>query len=233
MHCVLVSLEYVKRYSLAAQILQYITYLGQISSTCNEIRDIFSRACDTHLNYSTHLHYGWTLFEESTGQSDVGLQVLDKLDRRMPGLYETQMHRINVHRRRKGDESKVDELFTQALEQYSSSKNDSSSQRSIYSAIASKYARFLHKSYHKESLALEVLRTAIKNDPQNIALYLHVIDILYQRHAIDVQEIVQVFDQAIANIVDGEEQYLMCTRKYEFLKVHIRVYLYQIINPSS
>lgn len=189
--------------------IKYIAYLGHKSSDWPTIRQVFVRACNTHLKHSAHLHYGWALFEESANQFDSGLQVLDELERRVPNLFETRMNRIQMYRRQ-GDTAKVDQLFKLALLDYSKCPN-------TYSAMASKYARFLHKVLHKQSEAVAVLRGAIDNDLQNSSLYLNAVDILYQKQEMDLGQIVSVFDLALENLEDTQERYLMATRKYQLL----------------
>jgi pre-mRNA-processing factor 39 len=112
--------------------------------------------------------------------------------------------------RHRGNHSAVEELYRKYL-----STADSTELRNFY---ASKYARYLAKVRGDVERAKEILEEALQKDRVNAKLYLQLIDIEYQRPSLNEENIVSVFDRAIASGLTVEQRFIFSQRKLEFLE---------------
>ncbi|CAK1550545.1 unnamed protein product [Leptosia nina] len=131
-------------------------------------RDVLERACSVHHLDKPELHLHWAHFEEANGNTSKAAEILDRIEKTCPHLVQIQYRRVNLERRR-GDNEKCIQLYEGYI---SSAKN-----KSIASALAIKYARFLFHAKSDPAAARKVLNEAIEKDPLNARLHMQRLDL--------------------------------------------------------
>lgn len=144
------------------------------------------------------------------GNLDSACEILEGLDKRLPNTLQVAYRRINLERRR-GSLDKVSSLYEGYISSY---KNIT-----IASALSIKYARFLCKLRHDQTLAVAVLNKALEKDKSNTRLYLNLVDIYMQKSPIDVTGVVSIFDRFL-QLPDASPQskHNFSQKKLEFLE---------------
>jgi pre-mRNA-processing factor 39 len=173
-------------------------------------RDAFERACTVHHPDKPSLHLMWSTFEELHGNFDKAAEILLNIDQTNPNLLQVAYRRINIERRRK-DFDKCVQLYELYINQ---AKN-----KNISSSLAIKYARFMHKLKGDIEYGLNILKSALENDPSNARLVLQMIDLALQRTEVNEVEIVNIIDNFIAREnMEPDQKVLFAQRKVEFLE---------------
>jgi pre-mRNA-processing factor 39 len=135
-------------------------------------RDVFQRACLIHHTDKPSLHLMWSTFEETYGNVDKAVSILENLDKKQPNLLQVAFRLINIERRRENIE-RCETLYEHYL---ANAKN-----KHIASSIIIKYARFLHKQSNNFEKAMITLRDGLEKDPANTRIALQIVDLALQR----------------------------------------------------
>nr|XP_026494255.1 pre-mRNA-processing factor 39 isoform X1 [Vanessa tameamea] len=131
-------------------------------------REVLERACGVHHLDKPDLHLHWAQFEEAQGNAGRAAEILERIEKTCPNLVQIQYRRINLERRR-GDYDKCIQLYEAYI---SSAKN-----KSVASAMAIKYARFLFHVKQDKLAARKTLNDAIAKDPLNARLHMQRLDL--------------------------------------------------------
>ncbi|XP_050354273.1 pre-mRNA-processing factor 39 isoform X3 [Nymphalis io] len=131
-------------------------------------REVLERACGVHHLDKPDLHMHWAQFEEAQGNPGRAAEILERIEKTCPNLVQIQYRRINLERRR-GDYEKCIQLYEGYI---SSAKN-----KSVASAMAIKYARFLFHVKQDKPAARKALNDAIAKDPLNARLHMQRLDL--------------------------------------------------------
>ncbi|XP_047536781.1 pre-mRNA-processing factor 39 isoform X3 [Vanessa atalanta] len=131
-------------------------------------REVLERACGVHHLDKPDLHLHWAQFEEAQGNAGRAAEILERIEKTCPNLVQIQYRRINLERRR-GDYDKCIQLYEAYI---SSAKN-----KSVASAMAIKYARFLFHVKQDKLAARKALNDAIAKDPLNARLHMQRLDL--------------------------------------------------------
>ncbi|XP_046971445.1 pre-mRNA-processing factor 39 isoform X2 [Vanessa cardui] len=131
-------------------------------------REVLERACGVHHLDKPELHMHWAQFEEAQGNASRAAEILERIEKTCPSLVQIQYRRINLERRR-GDYDKCIQLYEAYI---SSAKN-----KSVASAMAIKYARFLFHVKQDKLAARKALNDAIAKDPLNARLHMQRLDL--------------------------------------------------------
>ncbi|XP_048486257.1 pre-mRNA-processing factor 39 [Plutella xylostella] len=152
--------------------MRLIKFLEERSETNPELvaleRSVLERACTVHHPDKPELALHWAHFEEARGHDARAAEILERAEKQQPSLVQIQYRRVNLERRR-GDYDKCVQLY----EQYIAAAKS----KSIASALAIKYARFLYHVRADAPGARKVLDDAIAKDPLNERLHLQRLDL--------------------------------------------------------
>jgi len=174
-----------------------------------KIREIFTRACTSHLPTKVDIHARWAAFEETQGDYAAAATILETLETAHPELVSLLLRRVNLERRR-GNNEKACSLYEAAI---NAAKDQSSS-----SDLAIKYSRYLRLHQSDEAKSASVLAKALESDPTNPKLYLQQLDSLLHRAPLDVAEVVKLLDDALKQELADKHKFLFSQRKVEFLE---------------
>lgn len=143
-------------------------------------REVLERACTVHHLDKPELHLHWAHFEEVQGNTLKAAEILDRIEKTCPNLVQIQYRRVNLERRR-GDYEKCSQLYETYI---STSKN-----KSLASALAIKYARFLQHVRRQPAAARAALDDAVAKDPLNPRLHLQRLDLAINTPGVTYEEL--------------------------------------------
>jgi len=190
--------------------LSYINWLETLEgNNVDMIRDVYTKACTSHLQNKINIHLRWAMFEEINENMEAAAQVLEKLELQHPELTSVKLRRVNLERRR-GDHDKATNLYEACVE---------ATQEDVLNADCSiKFARYLRLHRQDNTRAKQVLDKAIELHPDNIKLYLQKLDLLLHIVPVDVSEIVTFFDKSLQVDFKASQKLLLSQRKLEFIE---------------
>ncbi|RWS24439.1 pre-mRNA-processing factor 39-like isoform X3, partial [Leptotrombidium deliense] len=189
--------------------LKYITYLRRNHCDSNIIKDVFRRSC-LHLRKSLNLHFAWALFEEKQGNLQKTEEIIFQLEQRLPDLLQIVLFKINYYQRN-GELKKVCDFYENAMLKFKMNVQ-------IFSHLCIRYSMFTRLVLQNVDEAIALLYKAQNVFPQNINVYLQLIDIELSKKTVDVNKVLEVFDLAINHSVDVYSKSTMISRKFEFLQ---------------
>ncbi|XP_023668618.2 pre-mRNA-processing factor 39-like isoform X2 [Paramormyrops kingsleyae] len=173
-------------------------------------RDVYTKACLTHLPKKPSIHLLWAMFEEQQGNVEEARRILRTLEDLLPHLAVVRLRRVNLERRR-GNMEKAESLLQEAI------KNGKTPSEAAFYSL--KLARLFFKTQRDLLKARNVLLDAIKVDEMSPKLYLNLLELEYSG---DVQEnedqIVACFDRALRSPLPLESRLAFSQRKMEFLE---------------
>ncbi|GAB1599276.1 pre-mRNA-processing factor 39-like isoform X1 [Argonauta hians] len=187
--------------------LKYARYIEQHS--VEAARNVYKRACNTHLPKKPSIHLTWAAFEESQGNYEEAWKILTNLEKNIPGLAMVALRRISLERRR-SNFSAAGALFQQYM--------DTAATKEIRSFFAIKYSRFLSKVCQDLHKAKQVLKEAIENDETNPKLHLQLLDIEYQIQPINEDSILDTFEFTLSADMSLQSKIKFSQRRIEFLE---------------
>ncbi|GFS32019.1 pre-mRNA-processing factor 39 [Nephila pilipes] len=171
--------------------------------------EVYERACKIHLPRKPSIRFSWASFEEKRSNVDRAAQILEELGESIKDMLEITIRKINLERRR-GNNEKVDELYSNCIAEAKTSQ--------MSSHFATKYARYLYKVRGDFVKATEILKNALKNDPSNPYILLQLVDVGYQQDPMDQSAILEAFDMALSSDMNNDQKLLFAQRKLEFLE---------------
>ena len=207
--CALYEEFWVKYTDWMSDRLKRATEDSKKAELVEKLRDIYSRGCTHHLPNNVEIHLAWSALEESQGNFDGAIEILEKIEKIHPKLMSVACRRINAVRR-SGNLALAHSLYK---EQIDSAK--SPSQRVDWTI---KLARSLRFSSNQAE-AVRVLREALLIDEKNPKLYLQLLDVYLHQLPLNESKIVEVFDTALmAQEMGVRDKLLFSQRKVEFLE---------------
>ncbi|XP_018016728.1 pre-mRNA-processing factor 39 [Hyalella azteca] len=139
--------------------MRYLHYLeGQETTTPEELRSVYERACNIHLKDKLKPHLSWATFEEESGNVNRALELLSDLQANLPDALEPHLQAVAVERRR-GDLEKADMLFNFSLDIFRSKEKGLSLS---YANLLVKYARFLTLFRENSAKGTELLKAELE-----------------------------------------------------------------------
>jgi pre-mRNA-processing factor 39 len=179
------------------------------SAVVAKIRDIFRRA-SLHLQDKVRLHLEKSAFEESHGNFQEAIAILDRVMYNYPQLMSLKLKRINAERRQ-GNTATVHTLYKGCIDEAESVK--------VRSEWCLKYARYLKLSCGDDLKGINLLAEAVAIDEDNAKLRLLYIDSLLQLKPFDKSKIVEALDCAINDRkFDCHQRHLFAKRKVAFVE---------------
>ncbi|XP_043222809.1 uncharacterized protein LOC122382017 [Amphibalanus amphitrite] len=148
-----------------------------LEDPADAVREVYKRACLVHCPTKPNVRMQWAAFEESVGHAGTAVQLLGQVLASFPAAVRPWLQLIGLERRR-NNLDECSRLYTEAA---------AAAPQELRTWWAMKHARFAFKILNKPDKALGILRTAVKNDRSNARLYLHILDVCYQRHPVDVR----------------------------------------------
>ncbi|XP_048840839.1 pre-mRNA-processing factor 39-like isoform X2 [Brienomyrus brachyistius] len=169
-------------------------------------RDVYTKACLTHLPKKPSIHLLWAMFEEQ----QEARRILKALEDVQPHLAVVRLRHVNLERRQ-GNMEEAESLLQDAIQ-----NGKTPSEATFYSL---KLARLFFKTQRNLLKARNVLLDAIEVDEMSPKLYLNLLELEYSG---DVQEnedqIVACFDRALRSPLPLESRLTFSQRKMEFLE---------------
>lgn len=186
-----------------------LTDESEKSDVVAKIRDIFARA-SLHLREKIRLHLEQSAFEESHGNFQEAIAILERSTYNYPQLMSLKLKRINAERRQ-GNTSTVHSLYKGCIDEAESVK--------VRSEWCLKYARFLKYFCGDDLKGINLLAEAVAIDEDNAKLRLLYVDSLLQLRPFDKSKIVEALDCAInEHKFDCSQRHLFAKRKVAFLE---------------
>ncbi|KAM9376534.1 pre-mRNA-processing factor 39 [Pholidichthys leucotaenia] len=145
---------------------RYIQYLEPQS--VDEARAVYRRACEVHLVNKPNIHMQWATFEEKHGDLPAARQVLESLEKNMPGLAVVRLRRAALERRA-GQLDQSEALLVEAV-------GESKEKPMLHAFYSIKLARLLLKLGRDPSRARRVLQDALEISPENDKLHLNLLE---------------------------------------------------------
>ncbi|XP_075043852.1 pre-mRNA-processing factor 39-like [Mixophyes fleayi] len=170
-------------------------------------RSVFERACRIHLPVNVNLHLHWAVFEEKHGNVDSARAVLCNLESVMPGLAMVRLKRVSLERRH-GNLQGAERLLKEAVQM------SAGTELVVFYAV--KLARLLLKLQRDPEKAREVIIEALQKHPDNIRLYLCLLEIDISRDA--ANDVVLCVEQALKSNLNDEAKRYLSHRRLEFLE---------------
>jgi len=190
--------------------LSYINWVEtKEGDNVEKIREIYTRACTSHLQNKINIHLRWAMFEEINKNFAKASEVLEGLERAHPELTSVKLRRANLERRR-GDDAKATTLFEACVE--------STQEDALNADCAIKFARYLRIHKQDYDKAKEVLSKAIELHADNIKLYLQMLDLMIHNSPVNCKEICEFLDKAQQADFKASQKLLLSQRKVEFLE---------------
>ncbi|XP_028271850.1 pre-mRNA-processing factor 39 isoform X2 [Parambassis ranga] len=146
---------------------RYILYLEPQS--VDEARAVYRRACEIHLAYKPNIHMQWAAFEERHGNLTDARQVLEALEKTLPGLAVVRLRRAALERRA-GQLEQSEALLTEAVA-------ESKEKPVLHAFYSIKLARLLLKLGRDPSRARRVLQEALEISPDNDKLHMNLLEL--------------------------------------------------------
>lgn len=181
------------------------------ANVVDKARDVFNRACTHHLPDKVDIHLNWAAFEEERGNTQEAQKILLKVEKKHPELMSVMMRRINLERRA-GHHDEVHNLYKTCI--------DKAKSPSAKAELAVKFSRYLRLVAKDEEAAKSVLQNILeKTDEKNAKIYLQLLDIELHLHPLNSENVINLFDKAIATKgMPGRQKLLFSQRKIEFLE---------------
>ncbi|KAK3092313.1 hypothetical protein FSP39_001188, partial [Pinctada imbricata] len=176
--------------------MKYAKYMEDHS--LDAVRSVYMRACKIHLPKKPYIHLAWAAFEERQGHRETAMDILNNLEKAVPGLVMVSMRRISLERR-SGNSGEAESLFQQYIQE--------ATQPSVASFFSIKYARYLLKIVGDIERARAVLDSAIDQDKGNIRLYLQMLDLEYQCRPISEDRVVSPLLQAAGILKESYDEH--------------------------
>ncbi|XP_014239862.1 pre-mRNA-processing factor 39 [Cimex lectularius] len=191
--------------------VKYIKYLESLPGNREEeIRKVYQRACLIHHPKKPYLALNWASFEECHKNVEGARRVLIQIEKEVPSMMLVHLRRINLERR-SGNLEEAGQLYEYYLANTKS--------RSVFVTLSVKYSRFCWKILNDPSKGVDVLKRAIDKNPDDIRLYVQLLDLLMLEPNSDENECIKVFDRIIEReSVDIEDKLIFAQRRIEFLE---------------
>lgn len=190
--------------------VSYANWLDSLEDDhVEQIRYVYSRACESHLPTKVDVHLKWAVFEEIQGNYEKASEILGNLEKSHPELTSVKLRRANLERRG-GNDEKATLLYEACIK---STQDDA-----LMADCSIKFSRYLRLHLQDTDKAKDVVNKAIEQNPKNVKLYLQMLDILLHSLPLDVPEIIKFFDNAIAQEFKASHRQLFSQRKVEFLE---------------
>ncbi|XP_037071446.1 pre-mRNA-processing factor 39-like [Pollicipes pollicipes] len=202
------------------------------ANPADAVREVYKRACLVHCPTRPNIRLQWAAFEESIGErAAAGAARADhgRCRRTAPvpvGSRAAVFRRNTIALR--ANQSRLTSKCTNAAERRRGRPDECSR---LYQAAADaapahlatwwamKHARFCFKILNKPDKALGILRTAVKRDRSNPRLYLHILDVCYQRHPVDVRGVTAALTLALnSKDVSARDKLGFRRKKVEFFE---------------
>lgn len=140
-------------------LFQFARYMETLDGG-ESAREVYKRACYTHLPKKPNPHLAWSAYEERLGNVTEALRILKDFERDVPGLVQIQLRRIGLMRRQAALNTAVDKgekvspaagstsasvSYSDVAHTYESIIRDSTYSPRALAFYAIKYARFVAK----------------------------------------------------------------------------------------
>ncbi|KAH3847692.1 pre-mRNA-processing factor 39-like [Dreissena polymorpha] len=174
------------------------------------VKSVYKRACTIHLPKKPYVHLAWAAFEERQGRHNDAWKILSNLEDALPGMVMVAMRRISLERRI-GNREKTEMLFQEYI--------DKATDMNVRTFYVIKYARYLFKVLGDEIRARKILMEALEKDTRNEKLYVHLLDMEYQKRPINVDSALEIFSRAMTSAdLTMNTKIKMSQRRLEFLE---------------
>ncbi|CAG0913729.1 unnamed protein product [Notodromas monacha] len=192
--------------------LKYIDYLRSQKAADDVVSAVFERTCRVHLKRKLSINLQWSLFEETTGNFDKAMEVLDHLEGNFGLSLAIAMRKISLARRAK-KMHEVEALFHNYIEKLIK-KGD----RAQADAVVIKLARFVDKVLKDRSKTREIMEKAIESSPGNPRMYMYMIDFFAEEGPERTPEILAVFEKAEKSELPNDIKLMFMHRKMEYME---------------
>ncbi|XP_037071445.1 pre-mRNA-processing factor 39-like [Pollicipes pollicipes] len=205
------------------------------ANPADAVREVYKRACLVHCPTRPNIRLQWAAFEESIGEraaagaaradhgrcrrtAPVPVGSRAAVFRRNTIALRANQSRLtskwpeytNAAERRRGRPDECSRLYQAAAD---------AAPAHLATWWAMKHARFCFKILNKPDKALGILRTAVKRDRSNPRLYLHILDVCYQRHPVDVRGVTAALTLALnSKDVSARDKLGFRRKKVEFFE---------------
>nr|XP_002123360.1 pre-mRNA-processing factor 39-like [Ciona intestinalis] len=176
---------------------------------------IYERACTIHLPKKPTIHMQWAAHEELQGNTSTAIEILENLNKVLPGMAMIKMRRVALQRRAGNIQAAEDILISYVT------VAEKDKEILFYTR---KLAWFLFKISNKKDEARKLLKDLIPKFKEEINLYNDLVEMEFQHASTssnDQDELLalEAFDLAIANEKFSEDQkFSFSQRKLEFLE---------------